>query len=131
MKGSSPFSIVNLKRLEESELARAAGIEARFAREQLDSEHLGVTYMRYDPHVWLQTAHSHREQEEVYVVVGGSGRVRIDAQEHELELWDVVRCSPRAVRAFAAGPDGLELIAVGSDRPEGGDSIRSPATWRD
>jgi hypothetical protein len=35
------------------------------------------------------------------------------------------------VRAFAAGPDGLELIAVGSDRPEGGDSIRSPAIWND
>jgi quercetin dioxygenase-like cupin family protein len=76
-------------------------------------------------------AHSHREQEEAYVVVNGSGRIRLDDAVHELRQWDVVRVSPATVRAFEAGGDGLELIAVGSDRPEGGDGVRAESVWID
>jgi hypothetical protein len=48
---------------------------------------------------------------------------------HPIGRWDVVRVSPEAVRAFEAGPDGLELIAVGSDRSEGGDGVLAPSAW--
>jgi mannose-6-phosphate isomerase-like protein (cupin superfamily) len=130
-QGRPPYTIVNLKQVEDSAAARAAGVEARFARKHLDSAHLGVTYMRYAPNVRSSTAHSHREQEEVYVVVRGSGRIRVDDEERDLRGWDVVRCSPQTVRAFAAGPGGLELIAIGSDRPEGGDGVATEATWSD
>jgi quercetin dioxygenase-like cupin family protein len=74
-------------------------------------------------------AHSHREQEEAYVVIDGSGRVRLDDEVHELRQWDVLRVSPATVRAFEAGDDGLELIALGSDRPEGGDGVPAPSAW--
>src|ERR687888_608070 len=118
----SAYSIVNLKEeVEDSMGERAPGIEGRFARKHLDSEHLGISYLRYSPGVRSPSAHSHREQEEAYVVISGSGQVRLDDEIRELRCWDVVRVNPATVRAFEAGDDGLELIAIGSDRPEGGD----------
>jgi hypothetical protein len=65
------------------------------------------------------------------VVVAGSGRVRLDDELRDIQLWDVIRVAPEVVRAFEAGPDGLELIAVGGPKPEGGDGVRSEATWPD
>jgi mannose-6-phosphate isomerase-like protein (cupin superfamily) len=126
----SGFTIVNLKEIEDSAADRD-GMEARFARKHLDSEHLGVTFIRYDANFRSPMAHSHREQEEAYVVVNGSGRIRLDDAVHELRQWDVVRVSPATVRAFEAGDAGLELIAVGSDRPEGGDGVRAETAWID
>jgi mannose-6-phosphate isomerase-like protein (cupin superfamily) len=126
----SGFTIVNLKEIEDSAADRD-GMEARFARKHLDSEHLGVTFIRYDANLRSPMAHSHREQEEAYVVVNGSGRIRLDDAVHELRQWDVVRVSPATVRAFEAGDAGLELIAVGSDRPEGGDGVRADTAWVD
>ena len=125
----SRFTIVNLKDVEDSARGRASGVERRFGRKHLDSEHLGVSYFRYAPGTRAQTAHSHREQEEAYIVVGGSGRILLDGEVHDLRRWDVVRVSPATVRALEAGEDGLEVIAVGSDRPEGGDGVRAPADW--
>ena len=124
----SDFTIVNLKEIADSAADRE-GMEARFARKHLGSEHLGVSFMRYDPNVRSPKAHSHREQEEAYIVVSGSGRIRLDDAVHELRQWDVVRVSPTTVRAFEAGDEGLELIAVGSDRPEGGDGVFAETAW--
>ena len=90
-----------------------------------------MSYFRYARGVRSPVAHSHREQEEAYVVVGGSGRIRLDDEIHPLRLWDVVRVSPEIVRAFEGGEEGLEMIAIGSDRPEGGDGVRVPAAWID
>jgi quercetin dioxygenase-like cupin family protein len=125
------FAIVNLKEIEDSSGDRAPGIEGRFARKHLGSDHLGVSYFRYAPGVRAPMAHSHREQEEAYVVINGSGRVRLDDEVRELRQWDVIRVSPATVRAFEAGSDGLELIAIGSDRPEGGDGLPAPTAWID
>ena len=127
----SKFMIINLKDVEDSAGARAPGVEGRFARKHLDSEHLGVSYFRYAPGVRASAAHSHREQEEAYVVVGGSGRIRLDDEVHEIRQWDVIRVSPPVVRAVEAGDEGLELIAVGSDRPEGGDGVLAESAWID
>ena len=126
MKG---YTIKNLKEIEDSAGARTPGLEGRFARRHIDSEHLGVSYFRYAPGLRSPTAHSHREQEEVYVVINGSGRIRLDDEIHEVRQWDVVRLSPPTVRAIEAGADGLEFIAIGSDRPEGGDGIQAPTNW--
>jgi mannose-6-phosphate isomerase-like protein (cupin superfamily) len=124
------YAIVNLKDVEDS-AAERPGMEARLARKHIDSEHLGVTYIRYDAGVRSPMAHSHREQEEAYVVIVGSGRIRLDDEIRELRQWDVVRVSPATIRAFEAGADGLEIIAIGSDRPEGGDGIRADTAWID
>ena len=128
----SAYSIVNLKEDVEDALSeRAPGSEGRFARKHLDSEHLGVSYLRFSPGVRSTTAHSHREQEEAYVVISGSGQVRLDDEIRELRCWDVVRVNPTTVRAFEAGDEGLELIAIGSDRPDGGDAAFVDPAWID
>lgn len=128
----SAYAIVNLKEEVEDSLGeRAPGTEGRFARKHLASEHLGVSYLRYGPGVRSPVAHSHREQEEAYVVISGSGQVRLDDEIRDLRCWDVVRVDAATVRAFEAGDDGLELIAVGSDRPDGGDGVFAPTAWID
>jgi mannose-6-phosphate isomerase-like protein (cupin superfamily) len=103
----SDFAIVNLLEIEDSTGGRAPGVEARFARKHLDSRDLGVTLMRYAADVRSPMSHSHREQEEAYVIVAGSGRLLLDNEIHELRQWDVVRVAPEVVRAFEAGPEGL------------------------
>ena len=124
----SGFTKINLK---EIEAGGSADVETRFARKHLESDHLGLSLFRYGAGYRSRTGHSHREQEELYLVVGGSGRMKLDDEIVELRLWDVVRVAPGTVRAFEGGPDGLELVAVGSDRPEGGDAVRIDDWWSD
>jgi mannose-6-phosphate isomerase-like protein (cupin superfamily) len=125
----SAYTIINLKQIEDSVGERAPGVEGRFGRRHLDSEHLGITYFRYAPGLQAKTAQRHREQEELYLVLSGSGRIKLGDDVRELRQWDVVRVSPTTVRALEAGDDGLEFIAIGSDRPEGGDGESVPADW--
>jgi quercetin dioxygenase-like cupin family protein len=126
------YTIKNLKEVESSAPeAMADQLEARFGRKHLDSDHLGVSYFRYAPDFRSPVGHRHREQEEAYVVVAGSGRIRLDDEVVELAQWDVVRVAPEVVRGFEGGPDGLEIIAVGSDRPEGGDGETVRDWWQD
>ena len=125
------FAIVNLLGIDDSVGGRVPGLEGRFSRKHLGSRDLGVSHWRYAPGTRNPTAHSHREQEEAYVVVAGSGRVRLDGEIREIRQWDVVRVAPEVVRGFEAGPDGLELIAVGGPKPEGGDGVRSDSPWPD
>lgn len=125
------FTHKNLKDLDDSAAGRGADIEARFGRSQLDSEHLGVSYFRYGPGYRTPYGHRHGEQEEAYVIAGGSGRMRLDDEIIDLRPWDVVRVAPQVVRAFEGGPEGLEIIAIGSDRPEGGDGEMIQEFWVD
>ena len=124
------FKIKNLKEIE-PEGGAPEEIEARFARRHLDSEELGVSYFRYGPGFRSPLGHRHRVQEEAYVVVGGSGRVRLDDEIFDLRRWDVVRVSPEVTRGFEGGPDGLELIAIGGRKPEGGDGVAVRDWWTD
>jgi mannose-6-phosphate isomerase-like protein (cupin superfamily) len=127
----SNFSVKNLRDVDNSAPDRAPGFEARFARKHIGSDHLGVSYFRYPENFKASMGHRHREQEEAYVVVEGSGRMRLDDEIIELQQWDVVRVAPSVVRAFEGGPQGLGLIAIGSDRPEGGDGERVDDFWTD
>ena len=63
------------------------------------------------------------------MVVGGSGKVKLDDDIIDLRRWDVVRIAPDVVRAFEGGPGGMTLIAIGSDRPEGGDGVVIQDWW--
>ncbi|MEA2445595.1 MAG: hypothetical protein QOJ12_2887 [Thermoleophilales bacterium] len=127
----SDYAIVNLLEIEDSVAGRAPGMEGRFGRKHLGSRDLGVSHFRYAPGTRSPQAHSHREQEEAYVVVAGSGRVRLDDEVRDIRQWDVVRVAPEVVRAFESGPDGLELLAIGGPKPQDGDGVRSDAPWPD
>ncbi len=127
----SNYAKVNLLELEDTVGDRAPEIEGRFGRTALGSRDIGVSHFRYAPGFRSEVAHRHREQEEVYVVVAGSGRILLDGEVAELKQWDTVRVAPEGVRAFEAGPDGLEVIAVGGPKPEGGDADLASADWPD
>lgn len=103
--------------------------EMKFARSKIDSEHVGVSYVRYAPNFRGTGGHSHRVQEEVYVVISGSGRAKLGDEIIGLKQWDVVRVAPTMVRAFEGGPEGMELIIAANDRPEGGDGVRVDDFW--
>ena len=123
------YAIVNLMELENRAGAGGPTTDARFARSAIESEHIGVSHFRYAPGRRSNRGHSHTEQEEVYVVLSGSGRVKLDDELADVRPWDVVRVAPGTFRGFAAGPEGLELLAIGSDRPEGGDGVQSDDDW--
>jgi mannose-6-phosphate isomerase-like protein (cupin superfamily) len=125
----SRYSVLNLREVDDSVGERAPGIEGRFGRKHLDSRDLGISLWHYAPNRRAETGHSHREQEEAYVVVSGSGRILLDDEVVELGQWDVIRVAPEVVRAFEAGPDGLEIVAVGGPRPEEGDGVMTPVSW--
>jgi mannose-6-phosphate isomerase-like protein (cupin superfamily) len=125
----SNYAKVNLLDLEDTVGDRAPEITGRFGRTALGSRDIGVSHFRYAPGFRSEVAHRHREQEEVYVVVAGSGRILLDGEVAELKQWDAVRVAPEGIRAFEAGPDGLDVIAVGGPKPEGGDGELASADW--
>ncbi|MEA2207651.1 MAG: hypothetical protein QOF54_128 [Solirubrobacteraceae bacterium] len=127
----SRFSAVNLMDLDDSVGDSSSGVEARFGRKRLESRDLGISLFRYAANVRSPFAHSHREQEEAYVVVAGSGRMLLDDDIRDLSQWDVVRVAPEVVRAFEAGPDGLDVVAVGGPKPQDGDGVPGEAEWPD
>jgi mannose-6-phosphate isomerase-like protein (cupin superfamily) len=124
------YTVKNLKQVDASTSA-PPGLEARVARAQLDSEHLGISFFRYGPGVRTPFGHSHAEQEEAYVVVAGSGRAKLDDELVELRQWDVLRIAPGVMRAVEGGPAGLELIAIGSDQAEGEEVRADEGFWVD
>ena len=127
----SDYAVKNLMDIDDATSGSVEGIEGRFARKFLDSSELGVSHFRYGAGARAPWGHSHRQQEEAYVVVSGSGRVKLDEEIVELRQWDVLRVAPAVIRAFEGGPDGLELIAVGGTRPEDGDGVPVPGWWAD
>ena len=123
------YTIVNLMELENKAAEGGSTTEARFARSALDTDHIGLSHFRYAAGRRSKSGHTHKEQEEVYLVLSGSGQVKLDDELTDLRAWDVVRVAPGTFRGFAAGPDGLEILAIGSDRPEGGDGVSADEGW--
>jgi quercetin dioxygenase-like cupin family protein len=123
------YAVVNLMDLDNVLAGRAEGVEARFARQPLDSRDIGVSHFRYAPGTRSFTGHRHGEQEEAYVVVAGSGRVLLDDTVHDLRQWDVVRVGPAVVRAFEAGPEGMDVVAIGGPLPAERDGEFVEVTW--
>src|SRR4051794_24792106 len=100
--------------------------EARVAHTDLGCEQTGVTHFRLKPGRRSPFAHRHRDAEEVYVVLSGSGRVKLDDELREIRPLDAIRVAPAVVRAFEAGPDGLELLAVGAYHGADGEGVDDP-----
>jgi mannose-6-phosphate isomerase-like protein (cupin superfamily) len=126
------YTQLNLKQDVENASERyglAPDMEARFARNPLELKGGGFSYQKLAPGFRSPTAHRHRKQEEVYVVIGGSGRAKIEDEVRDLQQWDAVRLAPEVARAFEAGPDGLELLAIGFG--DGGDTEMLEGFWGD
>jgi mannose-6-phosphate isomerase-like protein (cupin superfamily) len=103
--------------------------EARFAGKDLDAERTGLAYHVVKAGKRQGFGHRHDEAEEVYVVIAGSGRVRLDDDIVEIAPMDAIRVAPQVVRKFEAGPEGLELLAFGPRHEGDGDIV--PDFWTD
>jgi mannose-6-phosphate isomerase-like protein (cupin superfamily) len=103
--------------------------EARFAKDDLDAEQTGISHQRLKPGKRSPFGHRHEEAEEVYVVLGGSGRIKLDDEILEVEKLDAIRVAPGVTRAFEAGPGGIEVLAVGPRRDGDGEVIQG--WWSD
>ena len=117
------------KNFSEIEGREFGGVRAVFSRKDLDSPELGVSRFTYGPGERFPFAHRHREQQESYVVVAGSGRMKLDDDIIELAPWDVLRVDPTVARQIEAGPDGLDIICIGGSRPDGGDGEPVADFW--
>jgi quinol monooxygenase YgiN/quercetin dioxygenase-like cupin family protein len=103
--------------------------ESRFPSDDLEAEHTGVSHQRLRPGKRQMFAHRHRRAEEVYVVLSGSGRVRIENEIVDIGPLDAIRVGPQQTRAFEAGPDGMEFLAFGARAR--GDAEIVPDWWTD
>jgi mannose-6-phosphate isomerase-like protein (cupin superfamily) len=116
-----PFTLTNIKRdLDDigSRFDGAPDLEFRAATKALELEKSGLSYQRVPPAYRFPYGHTHKEQEEVYIVLGGSGRMKIDDEIVELEEWDAVRVPPGVWRGYEAGPNGLEFLVIGAPNLE-------------
>jgi mannose-6-phosphate isomerase-like protein (cupin superfamily) len=127
------FTIVNLKRVEDQapRFGYSPGMESRFARVPLGLAASGLSYFRLAPGFRVPFGHFHTEQEEVYVVVGGSVRARVGHEIVELGPWDALRVSRMVTRNLEGGADGAELIVFGSPSHENRDIEMLTGWWKD
>lgn len=106
-------------------------IEARMARVPLELEHSGVSYQRIAPNFRIPFAHTHKTQEEVYVLISGSARAKLDDEVVDLKPFDALRVHKDTVRGFEAGPEGAEMIAIGAPHTGPGDADVIDDWWGD
>ena len=126
-----PFTKLNLDAVDDAAPANGFGDrwEARVARQALAAERTGVSFFRLLPGKRSPFTHRHTDAEEVYVVLGGSGRIKLDDELLDVGPLDCIRVAPTTARAFEAGPDGLAFLAFGAHHPGDGESVQDP--WTD
>jgi mannose-6-phosphate isomerase-like protein (cupin superfamily) len=103
--------------------------EVRFAKDDLDAERTGVSHLKLKPGKRLPFGHKHEEAEEIYIVVAGSGRIKLDDEIIEVVELDAIRVSPEVARGFEGGPEGIELVAVGARHDGDGELLHG--WWED
>ena len=126
------YTKTNLKQVDDAapKFGMPDELEARFARRAIEGETLGLSHMKLEPNFRIPFGHRHAPQEEVYVVVRGSGRVKVGDDVVDLAEWDAIRFGKDVMRQMEAGPDGIEYLAFGAgDDPA--DAEMEPGWWTD
>jgi mannose-6-phosphate isomerase-like protein (cupin superfamily) len=103
--------------------------QARFAKGDLEAEKTGVSYFNVKPDQRAPFGHKHENAEEVYVVISGSGRLKLDDEIIEVQALDAIRVSPEVIRGFESGPDGIEVLAMGARHDGDGEIVQD--WWSD
>lgn len=128
------YTLLNLKSDVEDMGERfgyAPNMEARFARKPLGLEKSGVSYFKIAPDFRVPFGHRHGEQEEVYLLLSGSARIKLEDEVVELKPLDAVRVPGSTTRGLEAGPDGAEIVAFGAPNTDNKDAEMDPGFWRE
>jgi quercetin dioxygenase-like cupin family protein len=127
------YTLKNLREIEDKAVpfGLAPALEARFASAELGLDNSGISYQRLAPGFRMPFGHKHKQQEELYVVVSGGGRIKLDDEIVELRQWDAIRVPKDTTRAIEAGPDGVEVLAYGAPATGPGDAETEPGWWTD
>jgi len=122
---TAPYTLKKLTDVEDSapKFGFAEIQEARFAKNDLDTEDTGVSLHCLKAGKRQAFGHKHDDAEEVYVVLAGSGRVKLDDEIVDVRALDAIRVAPEVARAFEAGGDDLEFLAVGPHHPADGETV--------
>jgi len=125
------YTVKNIKQIDDmaKQFGMGDGLEARFARGPLELSNFGLSYQRLEPSFRIPFGHKHGEQEEVYVVLSGSARLKLDDDIVELKQWDAIRVPGEVTRNFEGGPEGAELLAIGA--PLAKDTEMLQGWWAD
>ena len=126
------FTKVNLKEDVDDQAPNfglSPNLEARMARVPLEMENAGISYQRIAPNFRVPFGHNHKTQEEVYVVLSGSLRMKIEDEVHDLKQWDAVRVDKDTMRSFEGGPEGAEMLAIGAPSTGPGDADVVQGWW--
>jgi mannose-6-phosphate isomerase-like protein (cupin superfamily) len=105
-------------------------LRARFGRTALDGKTLGLSLIKLEPGFRIPFGHKYAGQEEVYVVVLGSGRIKVEDEIVEVAEWDAIRFDKDTMRNVEAGPDGIEYLAFGAGE-DPRDAEMAPGWWSD
>ena len=127
----SGYTVVNLKQVEDQapKFGYAPDLESRFARRALELENSGLSYYKVAPGFRVPFGHRHAEQEEVYIVVAGSARIKLDDEVVDLSAWDAIRVPADLTRALEGGPEGAEILAFGAPSDENADAPMVQDFW--
>ncbi len=126
------YTKINLREVKNQapKFGMPAELDARFARTALGGETLGLSLMKLAPNFRIPFGHKHQGQEEVYVVLSGSARIKAEDEIVELGEWDAIRFDNDTMRDVEAGPDGVEYLAFGAgDDPSDADMVQN--WWSD
>jgi mannose-6-phosphate isomerase-like protein (cupin superfamily) len=128
----SGYTKINLRGVEDSapKFQMPAGMQARFARTPIGGETLGLSLFSLEPGFRIPFGHKHASQEEVYLVVKGSGRIKVGDEVVDVSRWDAVRFDRDTMRDVEAGPDGIEYVAFGAGE-DAREVEMAPGWWSD
>jgi quercetin dioxygenase-like cupin family protein len=127
------YTVINLKEVEDMapKFGYAPNLESRFARKPLGLEQSGLSYFRIAPGFRIPFGHTHDTQEEIYLVVSGSARAKLDDEIVELHAWDALRIAPGTKRGLEGGPNGAEVVAFGAPDTDNKDIEMLTGWWED
>jgi mannose-6-phosphate isomerase-like protein (cupin superfamily) len=127
------YTIQNLKEVEDQapNFGMAPDMEMRMARVPLELEQSGISYQRLAPNYRLPFGHKHKTQEEIYVVLSGALKAKVEDEVVDLKPFDALRVQKDTMRSFEAGPEGAELIAIGAPSTGPGDGDVVQGWWTD
>ena len=127
----SDYTHLNLKEVEDQapKFGLQDNLEFRMARVALGLENSGLSYLRIAPDYRMPFGHNHKNQEEIYVLVNGGARIKVEDEVRELKPWDAVRVPKDTMRSFEATDEGAEFICIGAPNTGPGDANTVQGWW--